>query len=336
LEPFHRGREPGEVSEEGTKVLAFHANENMLGLVGDRAMPDPSGQQPNRVSERAELFLRQVPRLKGEYGMGVEEAFRPHPKSADQHHGTRWYVPPGDLAWRMRGARVLEAPLVDRKVVGVGYLGPMLRRTLPLVTAGCLLVSGCGSDDDSDAAAGSSTSTSAAPATTSTTAATPGGFSETTPLSLNGIGPVTAGMTLEEASAASGRTFTAPGPDQPSPSELCNWANYTDEIAGLSFMILRDTEADPWRIARVEVEGERGGKIVTEAGIGVGATEDQVKQAYGGITSEPHTYVEEGHYLIYDPDGPGGSRLLFETDGKVVTRFRSGEQEAVGYVEGCA
>jgi hypothetical protein len=144
-------------------------------------------------------------------------------------------------------------------------------------------------------------------------------------------------MTLEEASAASGRTFTAPGPDEPSPSELCHWANYTDEIPGLSFMILRATEADPWRIGRVEVEGERGGKIVTEAGIGVGATEDQVQQAYHGrITVEPHTYVEEGHYLIYDEDGPGGNMLLFETDGKVVTRFRSGQDEPVGYVEGCA
>jgi hypothetical protein len=104
-------------------------------------------------------------------------------------------------------------------------------------------------------------------------------------------------------------------------------------------MVERAKTSDPWHIARVDIDG---GTIATVSGIRIGATEDEVKKAYSGdgktgtLQVEPHKYVEGGHYITYDVDGPQGNLLLFETDGKKVTQFRSGQQEQVGYVEGCA
>jgi hypothetical protein len=105
-------------------------------------------------------------------------------------------------------------------------------------------------------------------------------------------------------------------------------------------MVLREREADPWRIVRVDVD--EGSRIATQSGIRIGATEADVKRVYGApgrtgrLTVENHAYVDGGHYISYDDDGEGGLRMLFETDGQKVTRFRSGQHGPVGYIEGCA
>ena len=86
---------------------------------------------------------------------------------------------------------------------------------------------------------------------------------------------------------------------------------------------------------------EEGSAIATVSGIHVGATEAEVKAVYSGrggsYTVQPHPYTgPEGHYLVYDADGKGGKPLIFETDGKKVTSFRAGEENAVQAIEGCA
>jgi hypothetical protein len=78
--------------------------------------------------------------------------------------------------------------------------------------------------------------------------------------------------------------------------------------------------------------------ILTASGIGVGATEDEVKRAYGPrIQVEPHKYEPAGHYLRYvavdEADRPFG--LVAETDGQRVTSFRAGTVAAISLVEGC-
>ena len=57
----------------------------------------------------------------------------------------------------------------------------------------------------------------------------------------------------------------------------------------------------------------------------------------GRVTVEPHKYTD-GHYLVVRPSAPADSafRLIFETDGTRVTRFRSGLQPQVAWIEGCA
>jgi hypothetical protein len=218
----------------------------------------------------------------------------------------------------------------------------MLRRFVPIVLVAVALA-GCGDDKNEPSAASSSsssttqttaesTTTTTAPTTTTTVA----GLSESSPLRFDGIGPIKVGMTLTEAKAAVGKPMPV---DENSPTDVCNFAKVQGGPAGLSFMVERAKPTDPWHIARVDVDG---GKIVTVSGVGIGATEDEVKKAYSGegksgtLQVEPHKYVEGGHNITYDVDGPQGNLLLFETDGKKVTQFRSGQQVPVEYVEGCA
>jgi len=149
-----------------------------------------------------------------------------------------------------------------------------------------------------------------------------------------GIGPVAVGMTISQAEKALGHKlktdYTANG------SEACGsaWTAETDR-QGYSFMV------EDLVITRIDVglPGKDNGyrPITTAEGIGVGSTEAAVRKAYGKrLKIEPHPYLEnEGHYLIVkDPDGKHG--VVFETDTKTVTSFRTGIFPAVGFIEGCA
>ena len=76
--------------------------------------------------------------------------------------------------------------------------------------------------------------------------------------------------------------------------------------------------------------------IETVAGIGVGSTEEEVRKAYPWTRVQLHKYTS-GHYLIIDIGGVDGTRrLIFETDGMRVTRYRVGRIPEVDWVEGCA
>jgi hypothetical protein len=219
----------------------------------------------------------------------------------------------------------------------------VLRRFAPILVVTVVLV-GCGDDKKESSAATSttqttstaaveSTTTTAAPTTTTTAA----GLSESSPLAFDGIGRIKVGMTLAQATAAAGRPVKY---DPSYPFDNCGHAKVEGFAAGLTFLVERAKTTDPWHIARVDITDPS--RIATPSGIRIGATETEVKQAYSGpgkggtLKVEPHTYVDGGHYISYDVDGSEGYLLLFETDGKKVTEFRSGQQGPVGYVEGCA
>jgi hypothetical protein len=86
-----------------------------------------------------------------------------------------------------------------------------------------------------------------------------------------------------------------------------------------------------------------GGKVVrldviaaglaTAAGARVGDTEQRVRELYPGVQVEPHKYTD-GHYLVVD--ATARRRLVFETDGARVTRYRAGAVPQVDWVEGCS
>jgi hypothetical protein len=76
--------------------------------------------------------------------------------------------------------------------------------------------------------------------------------------------------------------------------------------------------------------------IATAEGARVGDTEDRIRQLYAGhVAEQPHKYVPGGHYLIVKPAGESVERIIFETDGKVVTSYRAGRRPEVENVEGC-
>ena len=138
-----------------------------------------------------------------------------------------------------------------------------------------------------------------------------------------GFGPVDAGMRLSEVATVLGVPTTAGGRD-----EACTIIQSVALPAGVSFMVVNDV------VARVQVDS---GTVVTEEGVGIGTSEAQVKAMYGGrVTATPHKYTA-GRYLTVRSAAPAdsGFRLLFETDGKQVTRYRAGRMPEVQWVEGC-
>ena len=91
------------------------------------------------------------------------------------------------------------------------------------------------------------------------------------------------------------------------------------------------------RLVRVDVY-EPG--IRTASGAQVGDTEARILELYGArIEVRQHHYPPVGaHFMIFTAIEPEDRafQMLFETDGRVVTRFRTGTVAAVGQVEGCA
>lgn len=150
-------------------------------------------------------------------------------------------------------------------------------------------------------------------------------------LGLAGIGGVTVGMSLAEASAAAGVPIMIdPARDL---GRGCAFARAAGGPPGLEFMV------DEGRIVRFDVMA--GSAIRTLSGIGVGATETEVLAAYSGrIETQPHPYggPEGKHYLVFTPADAADQHLslIFETDGQRVTRFRSGLADPVSWIEGCA
>lgn len=172
------------------------------------------------------------------------------------------------------------------------------------------------------------TTTPPAPTVTTTTAA-PERLSASSRLSLDGLGPVDIGMTLDQASAAAGTPIRlAPDPYDGD----CHYA-YAAGLPEVGFMVING------RIARVDIGDRSGRRMTTVSGVGTGDAEEAVKRTYPGrIRVEDHPYLPTGHYLIYVPADPAFAHLsmIFETDGRAVTRFRAGMKGAVAQIEGCS
>ncbi|MCC5599266.1 hypothetical protein [Nostoc favosum] len=143
---------------------------------------------------------------------------------------------------------------------------------------------------------------------------------------INGVGQVRVGMTVSQAAKAAGTKLIGD-----SPNNNCYYVKPEWEPKNLGFMV---TEG---RISRVDVW--RDGKITTLKGAKIGDTEARIKSLYPGqIKVTPHEYVEGGHYLTFIPKDQSDQnyRVIFETDGKRVTQFRSGKLPEVEFVEGCS
>ncbi len=90
------------------------------------------------------------------------------------------------------------------------------------------------------------------------------------------------------------------------------------------------------RVRRVTI-GERSTVKLVE-GIGVGATEADVRAAFPGFRQAPHEYVDPPAKYLTAPNAAGGDAALrFEigADGRV-SLVHVGTMPVLGYVEGCA
>lgn len=172
-----------------------------------------------------------------------------------------------------------------------------------------------------------------------------------------GFGPLLAGMRVEEAMTAVPGSLSVPAGAVP---EACTYAVWDSAPPGVRVMV------EDGAVTRVDVT--EGRAVATAAGVRIGDAESRIDSLYAGrVERRPHKYTD-GRYLVVreHPDStkrhlvvreradsasvpqtatePGAAppnsrrdfRLVFETDGARVTRFRAGLFPSVEYVEGCA
>jgi hypothetical protein len=148
------------------------------------------------------------------------------------------------------------------------------------------------------------------------------------PLRIDGIGPVTIGMTRMEAERVLGEPMNLPDPAGEAGGAQCRYGYFASVPDGV-FMLVGDA------IARIDVPR---GTLATPEGAKIGSDEFAVAGLYGGRSSlSPHKYAN-GHYLTVTSDQPAQAmlRYVFETENGFVTRYRSGRVPEVEYVEGCS
>ncbi len=145
----------------------------------------------------------------------------------------------------------------------------------------------------------------------------------------DGFGRARVGMTVKQVNDVAGtRLVSLDG--KPIQSKGCFYVK-PKEPQGVQFML---TDG---RIARVDIVNNK--QITTVSGAKIGDTEAKIKSLYPGqIKVTPHKYVPGGHYLTFTSSYPlyKKYRVVFETDGNRVTRYRAGQLPEVEFVEGCS
>ncbi|MEO7965412.1 MAG: hypothetical protein ABIT38_16000 [Gemmatimonadaceae bacterium] len=145
-------------------------------------------------------------------------------------------------------------------------------------------------------------------------------------VSVGAVGPLRIGMTLAEAASA----LKVSVPDTAKLDRACAYVRLDSVPTSVKLMWVEG------HLARVDVDSA---SIPTEAGARVGDSESNVRKLYDGrFTESPHKYVQGGKYIVVSAPmaGDGTLRLVFETDGSKVTRYRAGREPEVEMVEGCS
>jgi hypothetical protein len=158
------------------------------------------------------------------------------------------------------------------------------------------------------------------------TAAVPTPVTEADELRLDGLGSMTIGMHVDDVERATGMEVDIS-------SDFSPQCRYGQLVGGLHDLYLMFS-----RRVLVRIDIGTGSAIETDTGIGVGDPISEVEDAYGDeLERELHPYLgDRGSYLIFDPEPEDGLLIIFETNRHSVTSFRSGFDEQVRYIEGCA
>jgi hypothetical protein len=140
-------------------------------------------------------------------------------------------------------------------------------------------------------------------------------------------------MTVVEAERAAGRQLVPWGERLPGCYHLVpkGWPRVRDGALRTDPVLFMVTAG---KLTRVDV---MAGSVATSAGIRIGSTEQQVRQAYPGmITVSRNLYGTR--QLTFTPADSIGSdaRIVFDINGGKVTTFHAGKLPEVNFSEGCA
>jgi hypothetical protein len=185
-------------------------------------------------------------------------------------------------------------------------------------------VSGSPPAEGSPTPASSGTDDPDASPTPTVAVATP--VTEADELRIDGLGSMTIGMHVNDVERATGMEVDISSDFSPQ----CRYGQLVGGPRDLFLMFSRRV------LVRIDVGNESA--IETDTGIGVGDPISEVEDAYGDeLERELHPYLgDRGSYLIFDPEPEDGLLIIFETNRRSVTSFRSGFDEQVRYIEGCA
>ncbi len=157
-------------------------------------------------------------------------------------------------------------------------------------------------------------------------AALAGPINDTTPLDIDGLGPIKIGMKVKDAEKASGIKIKI---ENDLGDASCMYAHPAKGFDGLSFMISKG-----W-IARIDIADKATNK--TAAGAHIGSTEAEIKQLYPKPMKITNEHYGDDYYLTVASADPKQKtlRYVFVTENGKVTGFRSGREPEVEYTEGC-
>jgi opacity protein-like surface antigen len=142
-------------------------------------------------------------------------------------------------------------------------------------------------------------------------------------LGLSGLGPIRAGMTVEQVM----RLADFSGLERRNPAGECWYLNYRGGSSAFDLMIIGGV------VVRLELKGES--RLHTLGGARIGTTEAELKTLYGSrLDIQPHKYDTNGHTITLKSSG-GEYGLRFETSAGKVTAIQAGPWEHLHYVEGC-
>ena len=197
---------------------------------------------------------------------------------------------------------------------------------IAVLIVGAILLAACGSDDEANAGAdpaavtNQSTTTTTIAQTTTTIATTTTELVELTGLpeftsdssvTTVGIDELVFGMTVSQANIAVGGEFVPVGET----NNECFLVRPAGGPLGVQLTVTQGT------IERVDITNP---DITTRSGAGVGLTEQDLADLFGAsLTTQPSG---AGNQVIFTPSDAADAqfRVIFETDGEIVTSFRSG------------
>lgn len=152
-------------------------------------------------------------------------------------------------------------------------------------------------------------------------------------------GPVKLGMTPSQAARILGTRVASHGESGTDGCFQPQLARPNDTVWFMVEAATWDGPIERFEIGYMPSRSAASGGPRTEAGVGIGSSEAQVKAAYPGrVKVGRHVYVLKGHYLevLAGPGDPAGTAIVFETNqtGRV-TAMRWGYRRPAEYIEGC-